>query len=98
MPMNPLGDTAADPAIAGVSASSAAVRGMSRNLRIRPSVTRRADKSRGYPCAELFIGAPGFEPGTSPTRTVRATRLRHAPRAGDYPRPASRLLNGLDRG
>src|SRR5690348_13699668 len=28
-----------------------------------------------------FIGAPGFEPGTSPTRTVRATRLRHAPRA-----------------
>jgi hypothetical protein len=25
------------------------------------------------------IGAPGFEPGTSPTRTVRATRLRHAP-------------------
>src|SRR6478609_5794133 len=30
----------------------------------------------GYP-----IGAPGFEPGTSPTRTVRATRLRHAPKA-----------------
>ena len=30
---------------------------------------------------EVFcdIGAPGFEPGTSPTRTVRATRLRHAP-------------------
>ncbi len=27
------------------------------------------------------IGAPGFEPGTSPTRTVRATRLRHAPMA-----------------
>ena len=26
-----------------------------------------------------LIGAPGFEPGTSPTRTVRATRLRHAP-------------------
>src|SRR3712207_2537540 len=25
------------------------------------------------------IGAPGFEPGTSPTRTARATRLRHAP-------------------
>src|SRR5581483_7337582 len=25
------------------------------------------------------VGAPGFEPGTSPTRTVRATRLRHAP-------------------
>src|SRR4051794_13149311 len=29
----------------------------------------------------LEIGAPGFEPGTSPTRTVRATRLRHAPKA-----------------
>jgi hypothetical protein len=27
----------------------------------------------------FLIGAPGFEPGTSPTRTVRATRLRHAP-------------------
>ena len=27
----------------------------------------------------LAIGAPGFEPGTSPTRTARATRLRHAP-------------------
>ena len=27
----------------------------------------------------MKIGAPGFEPGTSPTRTVRATRLRHAP-------------------
>src|SRR5207237_2869761 len=35
------------------------------------------------------IGATGFEPATSPTRTVRATRLRHAPRrlilSGDGP-------------
>src|SRR2546426_691072 len=31
-----------------------------------------------------FIGAPGFEPGTSPTRTVRATRLRHAPTQWEY--------------
>jgi CBS domain-containing protein len=30
------------------------------------------------------IGAPGFEPGTSPTRTERATRLRHAPMPVDY--------------
>ena len=30
---------------------------------------------------EETVGAPGFEPGTSPTRTVRATRLRHAPRS-----------------
>jgi hypothetical protein len=34
---------------------------------------------RSMNCA-TDIGAPGFEPGTSPTRTVRATRLRHAPR------------------
>ena len=27
-----------------------------------------------------LIGARGFEPPTSPTRTVRATRLRHAPK------------------
>src|SRR5690349_8933223 len=44
----------------------------------------------------VYIGAPGFEPGTSPTRTVRATRLRHAPRGLDYPRRwgagAGRLL------
>ena len=30
-------------------------------------------------CGFSDIGAPGFEPGTSPTRTARATRLRHAP-------------------
>src|SRR5262249_6709357 len=34
------------------------------------------------PLQRICIGAPGFEPGTSPTRTVRATRLRHAPRRG----------------
>ena len=33
------------------------------------------------------IGAPGFEPGTSPTRTVRATRLRHAPRSLSIAKP-----------
>ena len=37
--------------------------------------TARAALTRG----SQHIGAPGFEPGTSPTRTVRATRLRHAP-------------------
>ena len=35
-----------------------------------------------------FIGAPGFEPGTSPTRTVRATRLRHAPNESSIPQPS----------
>ena len=28
----------------------------------------------------LPVGAAGFEPTTSPTRTVRATKLRHAPK------------------
>ena len=37
----------------------------------------RVDRGRASCC---FIGAPRFELGTSPTRTVRATRLRHAPR------------------
>ena len=36
------------------------------------------------------IGAPGFEPGTSPTRTVRATRLRHAPRRTSIPQRGGR--------
>jgi hypothetical protein len=35
-----------------------------------------------------YIGAPGFEPGTSPTRTARATRLRHAPTHRQYPTPS----------
>jgi dinuclear metal center YbgI/SA1388 family protein len=35
------------------------------------------------------IGAPRFELGTSPTRTVRATRLRHAPMRGQYSTPLS---------
>ena len=29
---------------------------------------------------DKFVGATGFEPMTSPTRTVRATGLRHAPK------------------
>ncbi len=29
--------------------------------------------------ASTFVGAPRFELGTSPTRTVRAAGLRHAP-------------------
>jgi hypothetical protein len=31
-------------------------------------------------CSPDLIGVPGFEPGTSPTRTARATRLRHTPK------------------
>ena len=35
-------------------------------------------------CGVFLIGAPRFELGTSPTRTVRATRLRHAPTRRQY--------------
>ncbi len=34
------------------------------------------------PSAEPLIGAPGFEPGTSATRTQRSTGLSHAPKTG----------------
>jgi site-specific DNA recombinase len=44
------------------------------------AVTGTDASSGGGSNEGLFIGAPGFEPGTSPTRTVRATRLRHAPK------------------
>jgi hypothetical protein len=41
---------------------------------------------RGFPADAIpeLIGAPGFEPGTSPTRTARATRLRHAPKTVEF--------------
>jgi len=43
------------------------------------------------------IGAPGFEPGTSPTRTVRATRLRHAPmRLAVFHSDRARLARSID--
>lgn len=44
-----------------------------------PPKSRKSPQKRGSPRASGFIGAPRFELGTSPTRTVRATRLRHAP-------------------
>ena len=45
---------------------------------------KKAPRSRGF-----LTGAPRFELGTSPTRTVRATRLRHAPKSPQYhTRPA----------
>ena len=46
-----------------------------------PIETQKPPSQRGF----LVIGAPGFEPGTSPTRTVRATRLRHAPKEPSIP-------------
>src|SRR5690242_4989001 len=50
-----------------------------------PTVPKRPDSSLQQKTPHLrgfLIGAPRFELGTSPTRTVRATRLRHAPMRG----------------
>ena len=53
-----------------------------------PTPLRRTSVAPSSTCT---IGAPRFELGTSPTRTERATRLRHAPMRRDYlttiPRP-----------
>ena len=43
-----------------------------------PTAPRLRPNKKPWIC-RAFIGAPRFELGTSPTRTVRATRLRHAP-------------------
>ena len=39
---------------------------------------------------------PGFEPGTSPTRTARATRLRYTPNGNRVSEPMRVLCLGLD--
>jgi hypothetical protein len=70
---------------------SAAVSRSGRGVLRGPARVARADETcprcahgRGREARHVAgvssIGAPGFEPGTSPTRTVRATRLRHAPK------------------
>lgn len=61
------------------------------------AVTGTGASSGGGSNEELLIGAPGFEPGTSPTRTVRATRLRHAPRGVIIPDAGVAALNGRCR-
>jgi hypothetical protein len=51
-------------------------------LRLNCHPSERGGIGSPHECSTIRatnIGAPGFEPGTSPTRTVRATRLRHAP-------------------
>src|SRR3954452_7278719 len=57
-----------------------------------PTPAGIADKGAMTPVTAIpaagSIGATGFEPATSPTRTVRATRLRHAPRR--------RIISGVD--
>lgn len=51
-----------------------------------PSVFGAFARIRGFSKA---IGAPRFELGTSPTRTVRATRLRHAPKSHGESTPST---------
>ncbi len=46
----------------------------------------------GLRLQSLRIGAPGFEPGTSATRTQRSTGLSHAPRLLQF------LSNAYGRG
>ena len=77
-------------------------------VRIESAVTpecRRSLKRRNPRVSRgSLIGAPRFELGTSPTRTVRATRLRHAPtrlrvfhtsRGGAYLRRCPRRLTDI---
>ena len=46
-----------------------------------PAVASRSSEIRSHkqPGLQLPIGAPGFEPGTSASRTQRSTGLSHAP-------------------
>ncbi len=45
----------------------------------RGATSETAASSGGGSNEALIIGLTGFEPATSPTRTERATRLRHSP-------------------
>ena len=52
-------------------------------------------KQDGPKRGRLSIGVPGFEPGTSPTRTARATRLRHTPKERSVPNGALQSHDGF---
>src|SRR3989442_10556997 len=53
---------------------------------------RPATGRRWPPGGRTLVGARGFEPPTSRSRTVRATRLRYAPtRPGDCTKAGSRI-------
>ncbi len=69
-------------AAASTARASASMAPESTCRRVRREVVAAALRWRGRvgsPSGPASIGAPRFELGTSPTRTVRATRLRHAP-------------------
>lgn len=47
---------------------------------MRSSKSRKGkEQFNSFPFSLLMVGARGFEPPTSRSRTVRATRLRYAP-------------------
>ena len=86
MPAAPLAEpfaTLADPELPAQLAS-AAQNGRRNGHHAPGPPTRTAALPGGGSKEALVVGAPGFEPGTSPTRTVRATRLRHAPMTVQY--------------
>ena len=50
----------------------------------KPQTARRGKLPYHAVCGNEAVGAPGFEPGTSRTQTVRASQLRYAPNISDY--------------
>src|SRR5919198_1050168 len=63
-----------------VAVAAAVANGGRDPARLRPPHPRVVARLCAPMRGSALIGAAGFEPATSPTRTVRATRLRHAPR------------------
>ena len=48
------------------------------------SLTRACKSRRELVCSSIRVGAPGFEPGTSASRTQRSTELSHAPNSSGW--------------
>ncbi len=69
-----------------------------REIYRRPLALGLGGTARIKRLAKRNIGAPGFEPGTSPTRTVRATRLRHAPNAAELSQTIGAVASGRPPG
>ena len=61
------------------------------NVPVRPSGAGLED----WVSPPFVIGAPGFEPGTSATRTQRSTGLSHAPESADAAAPIVIRADGV---
>ena len=66
-------------------------------LRLRTKPGRSARGRRRCHTVSRSIGAPGFEPGTSATRTQRSTGLSHAPKVGCRQQAAMHTIGGPSR-